>query len=88
MKTTQIWADTVRQGECRSRNCHRTIYFAQNVKTGNDMPFDVKPEPLYRQLELETSREKWTVDLAHNHFASCPDSSAFRRKKAATRGRR
>ena len=87
-KTTRIWGDTIRQDRCRSRNCHRTIYFATNVRTGREMPFDVRPVAIEIQPELETNREMWTVDLAHNHFATCVDSPLFRRTRGAAHARR
>ncbi len=84
MKTSKIWADTIRQDVCKSSSCRRVIYFAQVIKTGNVMPFDRRPVPIAAQVEIGTGREEWTVDLAHSHFATCPAAPQFRH----ARGRR
>lgn len=77
---SQVWGDTVRQSTCRSRNCHKPIWFATNARTGTDMPFDVRPVVTAIQPELETGRQLWTVSLQHTHFATCVDAPSFRTK--------
>lgn len=81
--TTQVWADTVRQKVCESSRCRQLLWFAQHVRTGRDMPFDRRPEPLAVQPELETGREKWLVSLEHAHWSRCPGAAGFRRRGAA-----
>ena len=81
VKTTRIWGDSVRQDVCRDSRCRRVVFFAQNVKTGRFMPFDVRPAPLAVERELETGREMHVVDLASNHFASCIAAAGFRKAR-------
>lgn len=78
--TTKIWADTIRQDVCQSGRCRQVVFFAQNVRTGNFGIFDTRPEPIARELELETQREKWTIDLTKtvSHFATCVSRKAFK----------
>lgn len=80
-RVSRIWADTIRREVCKHAQCRKPIWFAQNVKTGNFMPFTGEPTPLSVQRELESNREEWTVDLAASHFADCPGAPGFRRKK-------
>lgn len=78
--TVAIYADSIRAAKCQGRNCYRPIFFAQVVKTGKQMCFDVEPVPLEVQgAMLPGAREIWTVDLATTHWASCPDSKDFKR---------
>lgn len=81
MRTTTIWADTITQKVCRDIRCRQTIWVAQNANTGNFQPFNAPPVPLEVRPELETGREKWTVDLAPIHFATCPAAESFRRRQ-------
>jgi hypothetical protein len=83
IRTTKIWADTVQQRTCTHPQCRRTIYRAQNVRTGNYSPFDNRPVPLAVERELTTSRELWTINLAQavSHFATCPGAQSFRRPR-------
>lgn len=80
-RLTQIWADTIRQQPCKAPSCGKTLWFAQNVRTGNYMPFVQKPVPVIEQPELETGRLKWTVDCGLSHFVDCPGASGFRRRR-------
>lgn len=82
-RTSWIWSDTITQAVCREPRCRKTIWKAQNTRTGNYMPFATYPVALIVQPELETNREMWLVDLAQNHFADCVGAAQFR-----TRGRR
>lgn len=79
-RVTRIWRDTIRQDTCRHAHCGKTIWFAQNVRTGHTMPFATYPVPLTVQPELETRREMWAVDLAQSHFADCVGAATFRRR--------
>jgi hypothetical protein len=81
MAATKIWKDTIRQDTCRSARCGRRIWWAQVVKSGRFMCFDQAPEALVTEVELETHREQITVDLAPNHYATCPGRQEFRRAK-------
>lgn len=81
LRTTKIWADTVQQDVCR--RCGRTVYRAQNVRTGNVRAFDRRPVPLAEQPELETRRVELLVDLAQmsEHDATCVGAKYFRRPR-------
>lgn len=79
-RTMWAWKDTIAQRVCRATSCGRTIWMAQNVKTGNFMPFVKPPEALASQRELETGREQVLLDLAHVHWADCSARSVFRRR--------
>ncbi|MEO8483091.1 MAG: hypothetical protein ABI634_12830 [Acidobacteriota bacterium] len=80
-RTMWIWADTIRQRACTARNCSKPVWFCQNVKTGNYMPFNRPPEALARQNELETNREQWLVDMVHVHWADCAARHTFGRRR-------
>lgn len=79
MKTTQIYADSIRRAKCTGRNCYRPIWWAQIVETGKQMPFDREPVALEAQHTLFGDREIWTVDLEANHWATCVNAPEFKR---------
>lgn len=79
-RRTKIWGDTIRQQVCKSVRCNKTVYFAQNVKTGTFMPFDGRPQALAVEVEIQTGREIWLIDLATSHFGSCVAAPSFRRR--------
>lgn len=78
MPTTRVFGDTAQRAICRDLACRARITFAQNVKTGKAMPFDGDLVALATELEPETRRPIWTVDLATSHFATCPAAKKFR----------
>ncbi len=80
-KTTNIWADTIRPATCTSPSCRRQIYWADTVDSGKSIPFDRRPVALIKTAELGTGREKWQIDLASTHWATCPARDAFRRRR-------
>lgn len=80
-RTSKIWSDTIRAELCKAAGCRRQIWFAQNIRTGNFMPFDVRPVPIAIETELGTGRESWLIDLASSHFASCSAAKQFRRAR-------
>lgn len=81
VKTSKIWADTIRHDTCKAASCRRPVVFAQNVKTGNYMIFDGVPAAIARERELETGRDMWTIELTTSHFATCPAKQQFRRAR-------
>lgn len=83
--TIDIYADSIRAARCTGARCGQRIWWAQVVKTGKQMCFDVEPVALVAQQPLfddRISREQWTVRLDTNHWATCVDAEDFRRKRA------
>lgn len=80
-RTMWGWQDTVQQRPCRAVGCGRPVWFVQNVKTGNVMPFARPPAPLASTAELETGRVQILLDLAHVHWADCAARTTFRRRR-------
>jgi hypothetical protein len=81
MATTKIWKDTIRWDFCRGATCRRRIVWAQIVASGRQMCFDRMPEAIVTEEEILTKREMLTVDLAPNHWATCPDRARFKRPR-------
>lgn len=81
MRTTKIWADTIRKKICEAPSCRQVIWLAQHPMTGNFMPFDQPPRPERIEREIETGRETWIVDFRLSHFATCPAAREFRRRR-------
>lgn len=79
MKSGWIWGDTVRADLCTT--CRRQIYKAQVVKSGATMPFDMRPQAIAKASEMETGRERWLVNYAASHWATCPDAKKHRRPR-------
>jgi hypothetical protein len=75
-RTTEIYADT--RGHAKCRGCDAPIVFAEIVKGGKRMPFDL-PLVALRTRHDDGGRLIEEVDLGENHFASCPRSATFRR---------
>lgn len=80
-RLTLVWADTIRHGFCRDAACGARLTFAQNVRTGNVMPFSGELVALRTDTERETGRVMWQVDLRDAHFATCPGAAGFRSKR-------
>ena len=78
-KTTEIFADTRTHANCRG--CDAPIVFAEIVKSGKRMPFDLPLVALQTRHEEATHRLIETVDLGESHFASCKAASQFRRAR-------
>lgn len=78
VRTVKVWRDTAMADVCRAASCRRPITKIQNVKTLNFIPFD-DIAPIQVEREIETGREMLTLDLAKNHFATCPAANQFKR---------
>lgn len=72
--------DTKGAGACRS--CHAKIWWFELV-SGKKHPFDAQPDgtpPAFLQTELnEDRRLLGHIDAAVSHFATCPQSKAWKR---------
>jgi hypothetical protein len=77
-KTIEIYADTRGPGKCRG--CRAPIEWAEIVASGKKMCFDGQIVALETRHDPATHRLIEKVDLATNHWATCPDRDAFRRK--------
>lgn len=80
LRTTSIWADSRREEKCKHASCGRILVFAENTKTAKWMPFDAPLQPV--EVTSQDGRTVWRVDLARNHFATCPAASSFRRGRS------
>jgi len=79
MMKTEIYADTRNVGTCNGRSCAKRILWATIAKSGKRMPFDdLELVALSTRLEPGTHRLLETVDLAGNHWATCPDAKGFK----------
>lgn len=78
MKTTEIFANTRMRANCRG--CHAPILFAQVVKSGKQMPFDLPLVALTTRHD-EAMRLIEEVDLGESHFASCKNADRFRKAR-------
>lgn len=81
VRTTKIYADTIRERDCLGQGCGQRIYFAVNVKSGKAQPFNLPVNPLAVETEMLDGREIFTIDLGTNHHASCVAAHEFRRGK-------
>jgi len=79
MPTSDYYADTHQAATCRS--CGAAIEFAENVRTHKRMPFNAPILPQQTRFEPDTHRVIEKVDLAHSHFATCPNSAQHRRSR-------
>ena len=78
MKTTEIFADTRAHATCRG--CSAPIVFAEIVKSGKRMPFDL-PLVALKTRHDDGHRLIEEVDLGESHFASCRLARDFRTKR-------
>ena len=75
--TIEIYSDT--KGKARCRGCQAPITWAEVVKSGKKMCFDGEPVAITTRHD-EGHRLIETLDLTENHWATCPDAPAFKRK--------
>lgn len=83
MATIEIYADTRGTGRCRHEACGAVITWAQVVKSGRRMCFDGEPVALRTRHDPQTRRLIEEVDLAENHWATCPGADTFKRRGEA-----
>lgn len=74
-KTTEIYADTRVHANCRG--CEAPIVFAELVKGGKRMPFDLPLVALTTRHD-DGGRLVESVDLGESHFATCRNADRFR----------
>jgi hypothetical protein len=77
LRTIEVWADTRGRGRCRA--CGARIEWAEIVKSAKKMPFDADLVALRTRHHAQTHRLIEEVDLATNHWATCPRAADFRR---------
>jgi len=78
MAIIAIYADTRGRGYCRS--CKAPIEWAEVVISGRRMPFD-PPIVAVRTSEFDRRAvEEVDTTITKSHFATCPDSKAWRRR--------
>ena len=80
--TGRIWilADTVGVARCRDEACGARITWAEVAKSGKRMPFDGGELVALRTDTDPAGRPLWEVDLAENHWATCPGFAKFKRR--------
>lgn len=78
-RTIVILADTVGRARCRDDRCGAFITWAENAKTGRRMCFDGELVALRTDTDA-CGRQLWEVDLATNHWATCPGAERFKRR--------
>ena len=87
-KTAWAWARSEGQSRCRGRECGRMVTWVQMVKTGSRMCFD-RLTVLDRKPQTNASSgqqdEAIQLDLADNHWATCPNRGQFSSKTRDTR---
>lgn len=81
MKTIQIFADTRGRARCTAATCRADIEWAVIVGSGKKMCFDLPIVVLSTHVDPATRRRVEVVDLATNHWASCPARDQFRSKR-------
>ncbi len=79
MPTIEIFADT--RGKARCHGCGQAIEWAEVVKSGKRMCFDNEIVALLTRTDLGSRRLIEIVDLATNHWATCPQRDRFKRPK-------
>lgn len=77
MKTIQIYADTIGRATCKG--CRAPITWAEVVTSGKRMCFDGQIVALSTHHDPATRRLVEVVDIATNHWASCPEIKSFKR---------
>lgn len=75
-KTIQIFADTL--GRARCRGCQAPIEWGEIVASGKKMPFDPPIAVFSEHVDPASRRRVQVVDLATNHWATCPKRDQFR----------
>lgn len=78
MPHADIYADTRKVTRCSSYTCGASIVFARLVASDRVMPFNLPLEVI--GTKERDGRQIETIDLAQNHFASCPDRQRFSRR--------
>jgi hypothetical protein len=78
--TTWVFADTVGTARCRDERCGARITWGEIVKTGKRMCFDGELVALRTDVEQGSGPQVWEVDLADNHWATCPAAKDFKRR--------
>ena len=78
MTLIEVWADS--RGKSRCRGCGASITWTEVVATGKKMPFSGEPVALRTRHDKATRKLVEEIDLAENHWASCPDANQFRRR--------
>ena len=74
-----VWGDTVGRSTCRHDACRARITWAEGADSGRRMCFD--GELVALKTEHRDGRVAWLVDLADNHWATCPGADQFRRTR-------
>jgi hypothetical protein len=79
MAILKVLDDTKGAGQCRS--CRAPIWWYELV-SGKKHPFNGPGEPVYLKTEHDAShRLVGHLDSQDSHFATCPDSKGWSRKK-------
>lgn len=79
-KTIQIFADSRGRGTCTATTCRATIEWAEVVASGKKMCFNTPIAVLSAHVDPTSRRRVEVVDLATNHWGSCPAAGQFKRK--------
>jgi hypothetical protein len=80
-RLVRVYADTRGHGRCRA--CGATLTWFQTVPRHQNIPFDGHPVTRVTALDPD-GREVLALDAAEVHWATCPQASAFRTRRAAS----
>lgn len=76
--TLRIWASSRGLGVCRG--CKASIEWAEIVESGRKLPFD-RIVVLEQLVDADSDRAIQVIDRTFNHWATCPESQSFRRRR-------
>ena len=79
-KELAVYAATRQRGVCKGPTCRARIEWATLVGTGRKMCFSGSPAPLRSHADNH-GRIIDMLPLEANHWATCPDSSRFKRRR-------
>jgi hypothetical protein len=80
-RVLKIWRDTIKVDLCAKKRCRKRIWWAQVAKSLRFVCFNVAPDPIVTETEVDTGRELLTVDASTVHFATCAGNRQARRTR-------
>lgn len=78
-----VWADTVRIGRCRARECRARIFFAKTCPLGTSIIFTGDPVPLRTTVDHVSRRQIYQLDVEAMHQRTCPAAARFSSRRRA-----
>jgi hypothetical protein len=81
LKTINVWSDSRERGQCKGQSCRALIEWATIVASGRRMCFDAPVTAIRSFADPQTGRQVDVIDLAANHWATCPERKRFSRRR-------